>query len=260
MTLRRALLVLAVAGVCLWLAPSALASAPSFTWSGLSTTSNDWAVASNWENNLGPTTSMAIGTLTFPRLTSTACMKPELDACYVSLNDVSGLSVESIKFDDGDEYVLGGEEITLGSGGLNASPASESSGGGGDSLELPIHLGAPQTWSIAGRSGGGLGENGVALYESLTGSANALMVEISNAAVLILSNKTEVGPVTVDGANAAQAGAHNGLIYLNGELNSSDANPVSLNHIYLRGSGAVGHCSPATPNSEWDWEGTPPKE
>ena len=241
MTLRRALLALVVAGVCLSLAPSALASAPSFTWAGLSTISNEWAVASNWENNSEPTTSMAIGTLTFPRLTSTSCMKEaEVDACYASLNDLSGLSVESIKFDDGDSYLLWGEEITLGSGGLSASPAAESTGSHGDSLYLPIHLSAPQTWSIAGRSGGGLGENGVGVFANLSGSANALTVEISNAAVLILRNETEVGPVAVDGANASQSGAHNGLLYLNGELNSSDANPVSLNHIYLQGSGAVG--------------------
>jgi len=241
MTLRRAPLALAVAGVCLWLAPSALAGAPSFTWAGLSTTSNEWAVASNWENNSEPTTSMAIGTLTFPRLTSTSCIKEhEVDACYASLNDLSGLSVESIKFDDGDSYLLWGEEIMLGSGGLSASPAAESTGSHGDSLELPIHLGAPQTWSIAGRSGGGLGENGVGVFANMSGSANALTVEISNAAVLILRNETEVGPVAVDGANASRSGAHNGLLYLNGELNSTDANPVSLNHIYLQGTGAVG--------------------
>ena len=162
----------------------------------------------------------------------------------MSKNDLSGLTAESIKLDNGDEYFLSGDEITLGGGGLTASPASGSSGAAGDALELPIKLGASQTWSIAGRSGGSLGENGAAVFGNLTGSSgSALTFEISNEAVLYLENDTEVGPAAISGSDPSEAGIFNGFVGYSGALNFSNENPVSLNHIFLIGSGAFGALS-----------------
>ena len=45
-----------------------------------------------------PSSSTAVGTLTFPRLASSACIdEPKFHPCYISGNDLSGLSAESIQ-------------------------------------------------------------------------------------------------------------------------------------------------------------------
>jgi hypothetical protein len=76
--------------------------------------------------------------LEFPRLTTSDCAsKPSSDTCYESHNDVGDLDVESLRIDDGDEYELT-EEITLGVGGLSASPAAGTRGAAGDVIGLPV--------------------------------------------------------------------------------------------------------------------------
>ena len=157
---------------------------------------------------------------------------------------MSGLSAESIKIDDGDDYLIGGDELTVGDGGLSVAPASGSSGEAGDFLEVPLGLSAPQKWSVAGHSGGSVGENGLFMIGPVTGSGKALTVELSNATALYLANSTEVGPVTIEGADSAEAGVLNGFVgLLDGELNASDGEPVALSHIFFVGDGAVGKLS-----------------
>jgi hypothetical protein len=214
----------------------------SFTWTGRSTVTEEWFAPANWE---GDTTAPASGeemeSLIFPRLTNEACVE-ELgtEPCYFSYNDLTGLSAESIRVDDGDDYFIGGDELALGSGGLTASPASGSSGSAGDFMDLPLHLSAAQKWSIADRSGGALEENGMFFGGNLTGSSG-LTVELSNGPALILENSTEVGPVTIEGPNVTGERIENGSVLLeDGELNSSDRQPVDLRHIYFSGSGSVG--------------------
>ena len=56
--------------------------------------------------------------LTFPELSG--CTAPK--ACYSSENDLEELSAEELHIDDGDNYIIKGEELSLGSGGLTASP------------------------------------------------------------------------------------------------------------------------------------------
>jgi hypothetical protein len=233
----RVLCALAVAaGTALTLVPVASATVSPFTWAGSSSKPN-WSVAANWEGGSAPSSSEPID-LEFPRIPDCT------GTCYESKNDLSGLTAESIKLDDGDEYTLSGEEITLGGGGLTASPASGSNGPSGDVLELPIKLGASQTWSIAGRNEGGLGENGAAVFGKLTGSSSsALTFEISNEAGLFLENETEVGPAAISGADTSEAGVLNGFVAFFGELNFSNGSPVSVNHIFLIGSGAFGALS-----------------
>jgi hypothetical protein len=136
--------VLAILGLSLVLASAANATTPLFTWAGASSESG-WLTGSNWESGTVPPTSEPVA-LDFPHLSG-------CNTCYKSENNLSGLTAESIKLDNNAEYVLSGDELTLGAGGLTASPAS--SGSSGDVLKLPVKLGASQTWSIAGRSGGG---------------------------------------------------------------------------------------------------------
>jgi hypothetical protein len=239
--------VLAVVGLSLVLAPVAFASSPSFTWTGGSAEAK-WSAAKNWEGEVAPEVApsdLEPVSLDFPRLAS--CTGT---TCYTSINDLSGLNVKSVSIDDGDDYELEGEGegegegITLGSGGLMAAPAVGSSGLAGAFLDLPISLSAEQTWSIAGRNDGALGENGIALEDGLSGSASPLTLSISNEALAVLASNTEVGPVSIEGANASKAGILNGFVELLGEdLNSTDEHPVSLRHIFFIGSGALGPLS-----------------
>jgi hypothetical protein len=199
----RALCVLAMVGLSLVLAPVAGATVSSFTWTGDAAESS-WTAAMNWEGETAPSGPGPIA-LDFLRIPSCT------GACYKSTNDVSGLDVESIGIDDGDEYELEGDGITLGGGGLAAAPALGTSGPAGDFVGLPIELGASQTWGVAGRSGGGVGENGMFVEGPVTGSNKNLAVDIEHGAALYLGNNTEVGSLTFAGADAGEVGVLNGF-------------------------------------------------
>jgi hypothetical protein len=231
-------------GLFLLVTPSANAS--SLTWAGDSAGRTEsaahWSTGANWVGSTAPTTSQAFEALTFPRLTNSECTsEPPTDTCYLTLNDVSGLTTESMQLDDGDDYLLAGNEIVLGKGGLTASP--EATASAGDVIESPLHLSATQTWHIT--SGGGeLGENGVLLAGGLTGSGSGLTVELGNGPLVFLAeNDTEVGPVALDGANTNKVVANGIVSFLDAELNSLNGEPVSLSHIFFAGSGAVGQLS-----------------
>jgi hypothetical protein len=234
--------VLAILGLTLVLTSVAEASPMSFTWSGQSTITEDWSASANWVGGVEPTTGEAIETLTFPRLTNEVCEENlGTEPCYISYNNVSGLSAESVQIDDGNDYLIGGNEIAIGSGGLTALPTAVTSKLTVAELELPIALGTTQTWDIGGEGSGHLLENDLYLGGNLSGSGSALTVDMGDGPALFLENETEVGPVAIDGSNASERGILNGAVELfGGELNSSDKNPVSLNHIFLDGTGALG--------------------
>ncbi len=223
--------------LCLVLAPAA----SSLQWSGgAAASSPGWSSASNWAGI--PPSLLEPVALEFPRLAGGTCASASpSETCYVSKNDVGDVAVESLRVDDGDEYELEGDGITLGGGGLTASPASGTSGPAGDFIGLPIELGVSQTWSVAGRSGGGTGENGVFVEGGVTGSSKGLAVDLEHGAALYLRNSTDVGLLTFVGADAGETGALNGFVGLLGaRVNSSDGSGVSLSHIVMIGSGSVG--------------------
>jgi hypothetical protein len=237
----RAAFALCLLTVSLSLGAAACAEAASFTWTGAAAASEeDWSAPANWEG-AAPAAGSEVESLVFPRLTSAACaIEPSHHPCYLGVNDASGLTAESLQIDDGDSYLMRGDELTLGKRGLSASPASGSSGLAGDYLELPLHLSASQTWTVEGRSGGALAENGILLENALTGAASELTVDLRNASALILANETEVGPTTIAGAEAAVTPLENGLVILEGRLNSGDDQPLSLRDVALAGTGEVG--------------------
>jgi hypothetical protein len=229
----RVLCVLAIACLSLVLAPMARATVTPFTWTGEATESN-WSAAMNWEGETAPSSPGPVA-LDFPRIPSCT------GACYKSTNDVNGLDVESIGIDDGDEYELEGDVITLGGGGLTVSPAGGASGPSGDFIGLPIELGASQTWTVTGRSGGGVGENGVFVGGDLTGVGEELTTNISNGSAVYLANDTEAGPVAFEGTDVGEPGVLNGFVgLLGGDVDSADEGSVSLSHILFLGYGAVG--------------------
>jgi hypothetical protein len=219
------------------LAPSAW----SLEWSGSAPSgSPEWSLGANWAG--APPSLLEPFTLEFPRLVSPTCASASpSETCYVSKNDVGNVAVEALRVDDGDEYELEGDGITLGSGGLAASPATGSSGPAGDYVGFPIELGASQTWSVAERSGGGFGENGVFVEGAITGPGRELTLDVGNGAGLYLHNDTEVGSLTLAGADPTQASALNGFVALLGaEVNSSNGGAVNLSHILVVDKGSVG--------------------
>ncbi len=227
-------------GFCMAQTSAALASPASFTWSGQSETTEDWSTSANWLGGTEPTSGEEIGALTFPRLTNEVCADGlETEPCYISYNNVSGLSAESLQLDDSEDYLIGGDEIAVGSGGLTASP--EGSGSAGDVVEVPFRLSAPQTWRVSGSGNGELGENGLLLDGDLSGSGNALTVEIGGGPLFFLvENDTEVGPVTIEGTDTSKVAANGVVSILGAELDSADGEAVGLSHIFLAGSGALG--------------------
>ncbi len=109
-----------------WASPAHASS--SFVWTGVSTVTENWSSAANWTGE-APTGHAAIGTLTFPRLESYACIaEPNRHPCYISANDLTGVSAEAIQLDDGDSYLIAGEQLALGGGGSTprrpAAPAA----------------------------------------------------------------------------------------------------------------------------------------
>ena len=246
----RVLGLLALGGLSLVSAPAANAST-NFTWTGAAgPAAPTWSENDNWASDTAPAPDTSIGTLSFPALPeSLPCVfKTPNDGCgRGSENDVSGLSIEALSIDDCEDYSIVGEKpvgetpITLGSGGLAASPTATTSKLTLSELDLPIALGAAQTWSIEGAGGiEHLLENDLYLGGELTGSGSALTVDMGDGPLLLLEDEAEVGPVSIAGTDPAEAGIFNGAVEFVGDLNSTDRNPVSLSHIFFSGVGAMG--------------------
>ena len=218
----------------------------SLTWSGgsaaASEASFDWSLAANWVSGENPTADEALRTLTFPRLGSACEAARPSDACYDSDNDVSGLNAEALRLDNADDYVIAGDRIAIGGGGLAASPASGSVGPAGDVITAPLELRSAQTWNVTGR-GSIAEEAGLLLAGDVTGAASALELELNDEPVVYLAeNDVEVGPLSISGGDAGEPGVFNGIVgLLSGRLNASDGQPVHLSHLFLTGSGAVGN-------------------
>jgi hypothetical protein len=206
------------------------AQATDYTWSGggeAAFTADNWSNGENWSGATAPPASSSIGTLTFPELTSGACTaSPPTDVCYLSQNDVSNLSVNSIAIDSGVPYVINGNPITLGSGGIAATYAAATPAL--PSLNVPLTLAAPQTWTIDG---------GWLSVGKVTGNTDALDLDMSSGATLALAfGDAEVGSVAVTGENPSDIGAtaeYNGVVHVgvadtNDGLNGIDGNPISL--------------------------------
>ena len=217
---------LALACVSLLMLASS-ASASNYIWTGASETSHNWSDAANWG---GTAPSGTVGTLEFPELTSAACTaNPTTAACYETDNDIGGLSMNAISFNgpysvsyDGCDVCLPGEAITLGAGGLTASDSI--------SLNIPITLSAPQTWSL---------DADAYLTGAISGD-EALDLPVSGGQYVTFNGGANAGHVTVSGSNTADTGEeaeHNGTVWVGdpdparpgvAELNGTDVNPVSV--------------------------------
>ncbi len=252
---------IAALALCICALPaSAWALSPeSFTWTGGTLAASglsaaDWSGTTNWtpEASLSkaPAENETVGKLTFPSLSSSAACKtePPSDTCYMSTNNVKGLTVNGIEVYGGAPYYITGEAITLGAGGIKSTPAIASSIGPSPTLDLPIKLGAAQSWLIEGGEEGGQ----LDLAGAVTGAAETLGVELKEGGRLSLENGVEVGNTTIKGANPSLTGAGagvNGFVDLlhppvpgasTGTLNSTDLHSVTVEHAAIDGVGSLG--------------------
>jgi hypothetical protein len=259
---RAVCVLLALASACTWLALVSVAgaSAQSLTWTGGALAgSPNWSLGANWEKEVAPTSSTSIEELDFPYLENRCAAAEPADTCYESENDLNGLTVESMHIDDGEDYGIFGKGITLGAGGLSASPPKlelVEMGGLGLSASpaattneltlaivgMPIALDSSQTWSIGGAGRYSIGEHELYLGGDVTGSSSdELKVKMSEGGALDLGGEDEVGPVAIEGAEPREPGGVNGFVGLfGGALDSSDHEPVSLSHVFFYGAGTVG--------------------
>jgi hypothetical protein len=139
----------------------------------------------------------------------------------VSENNVSGLSVNAISIDDGVNYNITGNVITLGAGGLTAAPSANDCSPPtfcGPQLRTPITLGASQTWSITG----GSANQQLNMSAAVTGATDSLGINFASNTFLGIGvgSSVEVGAVTVAGS---------GYVALFGtSLNGGDGNAVGI--------------------------------
>jgi hypothetical protein len=237
---RAALAVLISTSLCLVLAPVAAASLTPFTWSGGSIP-REWSLAANWKAGVAPTAGEHIGALTFPPLSPCTLEEEEEAPCTFSIDDVSGLTTESMTVDGNDYFILG-EALTLGAGGLTVAPEAGSAGSWFDLLLTPFNISATQTWHFPNRVGAKIGESEIQIGEPVTGPVNvALTLDLSNEAEPLLERGVEAGPLTIAGTDPNEAGVFNGAYPLEDtDVNGEDGQPVSVEHVFVFGTGKVG--------------------
>ena len=192
---RRGLLAALCATAALLLLPAIAGATTNYTWSGGAGSGDpNWLDGSNWSGGSSP--SGTVGTLDFPALTSSGCT-PGLGFCYTSNNNVPGLTAAALQFGNGSRYLLSGDGIELGSGGITVElPGGCSGSPGFDEIEFPITLNEDQTWSVKGSedcSGGILSLDG-----GVSGETHRLTVTLTSGAELGLGGDIETGPLTID--------------------------------------------------------------
>jgi hypothetical protein len=210
-----------LAAVLPWCVAVAFAAGPragsaaadsTFTWTGQGA-SPDWSASGNWTPGLptsGPT-ELSFGALS-------GCAAP--DTCYKATNDVNGLAVDSISIGAPQPYIITGNALTLGAGGLTAG------GGAAADLLTPLTLAASQTWNVTGDLNAA----------ALTGTGSALTVDFHPSGTsLSTDGDSELGPVTLSGRgqfNLDQA-----------SLNATDGNGITLSggaQLFMQGSDSTG--------------------
>jgi hypothetical protein len=239
------MLVAAAIAVAAASAPAS-AVAASFTWSGAAAPGmSNWSLPGNWASGTAP--SGAVDALTFPDLTSAACIAvPATATCANSFNDVAAISADSLAI-AGRGYGIGGAGLTLGGGGLTLTQPSPPASGS-TTISNPIALGADQAWNLSGPAGGAINQTLFGLFGAVTGAGRALSITLANGTFASFNGTdNEVGPVTITGANSAAANPDSnggvGLFNYNGtapQLNAGNGQPVTVSHASLQGSGTIG--------------------
>jgi hypothetical protein len=183
-----------VAAVVL-IAAGPAAAAPDFTWTGGGSTLN-WSDPANWAGGVAP--SGSVGTLTF----DFACQSVPAVPCGAD-DDIAGVDANALQLDgDWPANGIGGSQVlTLGAGGLT------SDADGDPNLQLPLVLGAAQTWTL----------NNALQVDDVTGAGVPLSIKLPGGSLSV--GDVEVGPVDVSGP---------GTLYSGGSLDGADGAAVNL--------------------------------
>ncbi len=206
----------AEAGTCGEADETVAVSPGNSTWTGgAANGASSWSDGSNWSSGVAPTPSWD-GTLTFPALAS---CDSSTNTCYTSENDLTGVVAKEISIDDGSGYDVTGNPITLGEGGINAATTGFTS----TSWAPAITLSADQTWSLNGGT--------LDLQSDVTGPTDTLGIDLTNSAILGMSEDNELGAVTITGGSAI--GDRVIFYTAGGSLNGTDGNAVSLTDVDL---------------------------
>ncbi|HWE10863.1 MAG TPA: hypothetical protein VG325_16050 [Solirubrobacteraceae bacterium] len=191
--------------------PAAAAQADA-TWTGDGTTP-EWSNATNWTGT-PPASNTSARTLTFPTLGTCG-------TCYTSHNGLTAVSATGLVFSNtSGQYRLLGNSLRLGNGGISDTPG----GGTSTTINAPLVLSSPQTWSVGSTSRYNL----LTLLGGITGSsADALSMAFPKVrdADLFVDSDMEVGPVVVNGLG----GFHIGGPTWAGSVNGTDGQPVTIN-------------------------------
>jgi hypothetical protein len=187
----------------------------SCSWSGTDANgsgSQNWSDPANWSSGNTPS-SGANGDLTLP---ANSCNS---EICY-SNNDISGASFTSLTIDKDTHYVVTGDGITLGAGGLtttNSGPFFFAD------WDVPIALSASQTWHLP------VFTTLLNTYEPITGTADSLALDFgSQGGQLLIGSDDEVGPVTASGLGAIRLDPNPYNPSQSPALNATDGNLVTL--------------------------------
>jgi autotransporter-associated beta strand protein len=202
------------------------------TWTGAA--NNLWSNNGNWIGG-APVSSEANVVLIFPTV----------PANTTNINDIAGLTIQSITF-SGNGYAMSGSAITL-IGGL-AADANVTSG---DTINLDTALGGTQTWTVA-TAGATLAVGGV-----VSGPATSNLTLAGPGSVVLSAANSYAGVTTLSGGTltvGSNTALGTGMLVLSGgSLQSSGgvtlANPFTLggpatlggsNNLTLSGAGNLG--------------------
>jgi hypothetical protein len=226
-----------------WLAAASPASAADYTWSGEGlAAAPSWSNPANWSGSSAPPASTSIGTLSFPTLVpplpdSDCFGASPLDACYHSVNDLSGLSINQLQIaGQGASYTISGQGLTLGSGGL----AFTASGGPGVVAEIatPLTLSASQTWDISGSNGE---SPDLQVSGQLSGENADLTIDLNSIRRLIFGElhsptqvDDELGNVVINGLAVKTGGVtHQTPVELEASVNTTDGHTLTVHNAEL---------------------------
>jgi len=224
----------------------AMAAPVTLTWSGLG---GRWSEKASWEGGKAPGEVVEPVDLDFPL---SAC-QPDPFGCGTLTDDVAGLVVRTITLDSrvvafsskgpGEPpqldpgpvsyFVAGVEALTL-TGGIDANTIEEGTGqglagSGGTTIDLPLVLGAANSWSVGPAPGA------LDIWGSVTGN-HPLAVTLGEGDPLELAGNTDVGPIIITGRSGVTFGGPDA----DGDLNGTDGEPVELKGGSLTGGGRVG--------------------
>jgi autotransporter-associated beta strand protein len=175
------------------------------TWTGA--TSALWSVATNWSG--GSPAGDLNAVLVFPA-----------NAANLSnTNDLTNLTIQSISFSGGADYTIGGNSLTLSGGGMTLDQTVTS---GNTVINVPITLGATQTWSVTNPS------RTLQIGGVISGPATADLTKAGMGTLILSADNTYSGTTTF----AA------GFVLVNGSQPSS--NVIVNGGAILGGSGTVG--------------------